>query len=331
MKPSLSDYVDTYFTLFEIFQQGREQPNERGRPYTYVEQVLIVFFTMMMIRRITAFKTQHRWLERHPIEAQKLGFDRIPHRTTLSRRFKSEYETIQEFISFVGKWAELLGEDFSSHVLIEDASLFKALGPVWHQSDRKTNRIPAKLRHLDTEATWGKSAYHGWVYGYSLHLTCNNFGFPEIVEVETARVDESHILDRKSPLIFCRNPRALAADNAYHQATRVRNWAKAGVLLLTPASTWKTGRFARSYHRLLKKLPFRKWLACRKTSIEPIFDLFAKVLGTTKSQKQLPIQGLPNVRTFLALGVLAVQVSMITNNVWNLPFRQISNFVSVFS
>ena len=202
------------------------------------------------------------------------------------------------FTSFVGWWAEMLSPVFRSHVLIEDASLFKALGPVWHQSDRKANRIPEKLRNLDTDASWGKSGYHGWVYGYCLHFTCNHAGFPKLVQVETASMDESHILEQKTALIFQLGVRALVADNAYHKAMRVRNWAKDGVYLLTPAATWKKGRYAQAYHRLIKKPPFRRWLSCRKTAIEPVFDLFAKVLGTTNNQKQLPVRGMANVRTF---------------------------------
>jgi len=329
--PSKADYVETYLTLFERFQQGRNRTPERGRPYTYEDQILIVFFTMMMIRRITAFKAQHRWLNRHSIEAQQLGMESIPHRTTLSRRFKQLSEVIQMFTFFVAWWAEMLSPIFRSHVVVEDASLFKALGPVWHQSDRKANRIPEKLRNLDTDASWGKSAYHGWVYGYCLHLTCNQVGFPKLIQVETASVDESHIVELKSERIFHLAPQALVADNAYHKAMRVRNWAKAGVLLLTPATTWKNGRFAQAYHRLIRMPPFCKWLACRKTAIEPVFDLFAKVLGTTNNHKQLPVQGLANVRTFLSLGVLAVQITMIVNNIWRLPIRQISNTLTVFS
>lgn len=331
MEPSRDDYVETYFTLFEKFQQGRNQSPGRGRPYTYEDQVLIVFFTMMMIRRITAFKAQHRWLNRHPLEAQQLGIENVPHRTTLSRRFKQLYETIQLFTIFVGWWAEMLSPVFRSRVLIEDASLFKALGPVWHQSDRKANRIPEKLRNLDTDASWGKSAYHGWVYGYCLHFTCNQAGFPKLVQVETASMDESHILEQKTARIFQLEPRALVADNAYHKALRVRNWAKDGVLLLTPAATWKKGRYAQAYHHLIKKPPFRRWLYCRKTAIEPVFDLFAKVLGTTNNQKQLPVRGVANVRTSLSLSVLAVQITLIVNNIWRLPLRQISNTLTVFS
>src|SRR6266496_949853 len=171
--PTRADYVQVYFTLFEYFQQARGKVTHYGHPFEYEEQVLIVFFTMMSFRRMTAFKAQQRWLLQHWHEALPLGFEQIPHRITLARRYKTLYPTLQAFIVFVGRWAEALHPAFDSRILIEDASLFKACGPVWHQSDRLADRIPEKLRNLDPEASWRKSAYHGWVYGYSLHLTCN--------------------------------------------------------------------------------------------------------------------------------------------------------------
>jgi hypothetical protein len=39
----------------------------------------------------------------------------------------------------------------------------------------------------------------------------------------------------------------------------------------------------------------------RRTTIDPLFDLIARIIGTTAKQKQLPIQHLGNVRTCLAL------------------------------
>lgn len=238
---------------------------------------------------------------------------------------------MQDFIAFVGRWAEAVGLEFDSRVLIEDASLFKACGPVWHQSDRLAGQVPEKLRNLDQEASWRKSGYHGWVYGYSLHLTCNRSGFPKLVQVETASIAESQVLDQKKEILFALEPRAVVGDNAYCKAMRVRTWAVAGVLLLTPAATWQTGRYAVAYHRLIAQAPFLDWLKCRKTAIEPVFDLFSKLLGTTHNHKQLPLPSLTKVQPFLALGVLAVQITMIINNAFALPLRQISNFLTAFS
>jgi hypothetical protein len=69
---------------------------------------------------------------------------------------------------------------------------------VWHQSDRQAGRIPEKLRHLDTDGSWSKSGYHGWVYGYGLHLVNNRVGFPKLMHVETASVAETIVMDQQT-------------------------------------------------------------------------------------------------------------------------------------
>ncbi len=328
--PSQTDYVRIYFTLYEAFEQGPMASSHRGHPFDYETKCLILFFTIMLIRRIHTFKAQHRWLEHHPHELPRLGFQTIPNRTTLSRRYRQLYPILQAFIAYLGHWAETLSRAFDSQVLVEDASLFKAQGPVWHQSDRKAERIPEKLRHLDQDASWGKSAYHGWVYGHALHLTCNRAGFPKLVQVETASLDESVVFEQKQEALFAFHPEALVGDNAYFKAMRVRQWAAQGVILVSPATRWKNGRYAQAYHAFLEQTPVKGWLSCRKTAIEPVFDLFAKVLGTANNHKQLPVQWLAKVRPFLCLGVLAVQMAMISNNVFGLPLRQISLLLSAF-
>lgn len=44
--------------------------------------------------------------------------------------------------------------------------MIKAKGPVWHKKQKKQNIIPRGLHGIDREATWGKSATDGWVYGH---------------------------------------------------------------------------------------------------------------------------------------------------------------------
>lgn len=330
--PSLTDYVSLIISLFELFKQyRREQEAKPGRPFTYAEEMFIIFFLLMQFRQIHTFKAQWRWLTKHPDILELLGWTSVPHRTTMSRRDKALYEVVQEFVLFIGQYAPELDEQFSQSHLVEDKSLFKALGPVWHQSDRQAGRIPEKLRKLDTDATWSKSGYHGWVYGYGLHITCNEEAFPATVQVETAAVSESEVLDQKAETILAKlQPQTLAADDAYTKATRLRRWAQRGVTLLTPALTWLNGRFAQAYHRFLKLPDIAVHLRKRRTSIEPLFDLIAKVIGTTAQQKQLSVQHLDNVRSCLALAILSVQVAMIANSVWGLPHRNISEMAAPF-
>lgn len=169
------------------------------------------------------------------------------------------------------------------------------------------------------------------MYGCSLYCTCNRAGFPKLGQVETACLAESQVLEKKKEALFVLDPQATVGDNVYCKAMSVRQWAAEGALLLTPATKWQNGRYAAAYHRFMAQAPCSDWLKCQKTAIEPIFDLFAKLLGTDHNQKQLPLQHLANFQAFICLGVLAVQIAVIIHSAFGLPLRQISNFLNAFS
>jgi hypothetical protein len=54
----------------------------------------------------------------------------------------------------------------SSNVVSGDKMMNKALGPVWHTTQKAPGIIPEGLRGLDQEATWRKRHSDGWVYGH---------------------------------------------------------------------------------------------------------------------------------------------------------------------
>ena len=333
-KPSLTNYVTLIFTLFDEFEQQEMNQSgiKPGKPFTFAQKCFIVLFIALQFRRIFKFKAQKCWLDEHPEMLALLKWKRVPHRTTFSRRYKALSAVLTSFIAFIGQKAVDLGDEFANFHLVEDKSLFKAPGPVWHQSDRKEEYIPDKLRNLDTDATWSKSAYQGWVYGYGLHITCTENAFPKLTQVETAAIKESVVIEEKSEAILHRlRPVTLAADNGYAKAMRIRNWAKKGVIFLTPATRWVNGRFAQAYHRFIKEVDNRQRLQRRRTSVEPLFDLIAQVLGCQGNDKQLPIQSLVNIRTCLTLATLTIQIAMIINSMWQLPLRNVSHMRAVFS
>jgi hypothetical protein len=303
-----------------------------GHPYVYEQKSIIVFFMWMQFKRIYSFKAQWKWLCQHRETLAILGWEQVPHRTTLSRRYKKLYAVLEELVVYLAQISQPLGEEVAILHLYEDQSLFKAHGPVWHQSDRRQGRIPPKLRHLDTEATWAKSGYHGWVYGYGLHLTCNRSGFPVLIQVETAAYDEtSAVEDKEQRLLNLLKPVTFCADDAYTQALRIRRWAQHGVILLTPALRWHKGRYAQAYRRFIQQPDIATLLRARKTAIEPVFDLIGKLLGVTGRQKQLPIQRLNNVQTCIGLAVFSLQIAMLVNYLWRLPFRNISIIKGAFA
>lgn len=333
MEPTFNDYVALIYNRFEAFVQSSDEVAKLGKPYTYRNQSMIVFFMWMQFKKIYKFQAQWKWLTQHSESLSVLGWETVPHRTTVSRRYKALYEVVQTFSAFLGQNSEALGTEMSTKHLNEDQSLFKAEGSVWHQSDRLQGRIPEKLRNLDRDATWKKSAYHGWVYGYGLHLTTTQAGFPVLMEVETASFSEKEAIERKEETIFMQlKPDTLCGDDAYTQAMRIRNWAKQGVILVTPALRWRNGKYAKAYRQFIKtQTDIVQILKKRKTAIEPIFDLIAQLLGTSGKQKQIFRQGSKNVRTHLGLGVLSLQIAMIANSIWNLPFRTISHIKGVFA
>lgn len=330
-KPTFTDYVELIHTLFDQFTQAQITQPKRGYPFDFEDKSFLIFFLWMQMHHTTQFSAQHRWLELHPEHRKRLSFKRLPHRTTISRRYKALYHPLQDFIAFVGTFAQDLELCFRSKELFEDKSLFKAKGPVWHQKDRKKDHIPDKLRNLDRDATWCKSAYHGWVYGYGLSVTCTENGFPRLVSVETASVPESHVLNKKETRIFkYLDPYSVVADDAYTKALRIRQWAKKGRVLITPAVKWVKGRYAKNYHRFLQRPENQDLSQLRKTAIEPIFDLIAKLIDATDNHKQIAQKHLNNVRTYLALAVFTLQLAMIMNSVWGIPIRNISHIKAVW-
>lgn len=333
MSPSFNDYVALIYNRFTAFVQSSETSTKHGRPFLYKQESMIVFFMWMQFKRIYDFKAQWRWLTQHEEQLAVLGWSKVPHRTTLSRRYKRLFSVLQDFTAFLGETTcELSAETCTRH-LNEDKSLFKAQGNVWHQKHRRQNYIPKGLRNLDTDATWSKSGYHGWVYGYGLHLTSTQAGFPVLMEVETGSFSEKEALTRKESWILKRlKPETVCGDDAYTKALRIRRWAKEEVILVTPALRWKKGRYAQAYRRFIRHdIEIANLLKQRKTAIEPVFDLIAKLIGTTGKQKQLFKQTIQNVRTHIALGVLSLQIAMIANSIWNLPFRTISQIKGAFA
>ena len=330
-KPIFTDYVGLIYTLFDKFAQDQKKTPKPGHPFDFKDQSFLIFLLWMQMRHITAFKAQHRWLKQHPEHLKCLNFKRLPHRTTISRRYKALYDTLQDFIAFVGNFAQDLEPDFRSKELFEDKSLFKAKGPVWHQKDRKRAHIPDKLRNLDRDATWCKSAYHGWVYGYGLHVTSTENGFPRLVSVKTASISESQVIQEKEAHIFKDlDPYSVTADNAYTKAMRIRQWAKAGKVLITPAIKWVKGHYAKNYHLFLQRPENQDLMRLRKTAIEPIFDLIAKLIDATDNHKQIAYKRLENVQTYLALAVFTLQLAMIMNSVWGMPIRAIAHIKAVW-
>lgn len=64
---------------------------------------------------------------------------------------------------------------------------------MWHKKDREAGIVPHSS--IDTEAGWTKSGWHGWVYGWKLHLatTVSDVWIPLAARLTPANVHDSKL------------------------------------------------------------------------------------------------------------------------------------------
>ena len=328
--PDKKEYITFVFSLLDEFAATKQTLINIGSPKTYSDVSLVVFYATMTLKQINTTRAQHRWLYTHPVMLETLRLPYCPSRSTLARRYKALLPYLSEFCEFIAEWSVSNGYGFSHAVAYEDKSLFKARGPVWHNKDRAKNYIPKGLRNVDKTASWSKSGYHGWVYGYGLHLTTTRHGFPVMFDILPANVNERKVLDKKQNRIVVKGIKCLIADAGYRDKKRTTAFAKAQVMLITPDIYVEQAEAMFGSMDAMGVALFNEAKADRKTAIEPTFDLLSRLLATTGQHKPLPVSGLASVSTFLGLGVLILQLAMLMNVRWELPTRNVTHIKTVF-
>jgi hypothetical protein len=94
----------------------------------------------------------------------------FPTRRTWERRLQALPTTLPAQIGTLGRALVALIEPWAScgSAAAIDSTILRARGGVWHKKDREAGIVPHTS--IDTEAHWTKSGWHGWVYGWKLHL-----------------------------------------------------------------------------------------------------------------------------------------------------------------
>ncbi len=97
---------------------------------------------------------------------------RFPSRRTWERRLKAMPQTLPSQIGLLGRYLVVIINPWQGggHAAATDSTTLKASGGAWHKKHRDKGEIPHSS--IDTEAHWTKSGWHGWVYGWKLHLAC---------------------------------------------------------------------------------------------------------------------------------------------------------------
>jgi hypothetical protein len=94
----------------------------------------------------------------------------FPTRRTWERRLKAIPENLPAQIGCLGRQlVELIHPWVSAgRAVAIDSTILRARGGVWHQKHREQGERPHTS--IDPEAHWTKSGWHGWVYGWKLHV-----------------------------------------------------------------------------------------------------------------------------------------------------------------
>ncbi len=149
----------------------------RGRPRFYPDRLFLKALIIMILRRLHKVGELLSVLEQPTDEMQTLRTlltedGRYPTRRTWERRLKALPESLPAQIHCLGVHLLCLIAPWAQHgrAVAIDSTVLTAKGGVWHKKDREKGEVPHTS--IDTQAHWTKSGWHGWVYGWKLHLVC---------------------------------------------------------------------------------------------------------------------------------------------------------------
>jgi len=197
-------------------------PRRRGRPWVYPDRLFLKALVIMIVRRVPRVHTLLAILaEPTPEMAQLRALlteqGRFPTRRTWERRLARIPDTLPAQIGCLGRHLvsrlDPWGKDGPAAAI--DSTVLAAHGGVWHKKHREAGIVPHTS--IDTEAHWTKSGWHGWVYGWKLHLVTTVAGvwLPLAATLTPAnRAD-----NEEAPLLVAELPpavRFLLGDTAYN-------------------------------------------------------------------------------------------------------------------
>ena len=146
-----------------------------GRPPVYSDRLFLKALVVMLVRDVStvggllALVEEPTW-EMQALRARLTEHGRFPSRRTWERRLATLPSTLPARIGCLGRHLVGLLDPWAAdgHAVAVDSTVLHARGGVWHKQHRDAGVVPHTS--IDTEAGWTKSGWHGWVYGWKLHL-----------------------------------------------------------------------------------------------------------------------------------------------------------------
>jgi hypothetical protein len=212
----LAELAQLSVGLLQQTQQQFPRTGPGAKP-TCPDWLIALIIVMAVMKQKTSKSAQWRFVNQPPqraLLASVAGTELFPPRSTFLRRYQTAHRLLQHAIAVQGQRAIDEGLVDATHTAV-DKSLIAAAGPVWHTYDQRAGKQP---RGVDVEAAWGKSEYHGWVYGYSYEVvvsaTPDRVVFPLLASVDVASAAEPKTFATKIPQLP-ESTQTVSADKAY--------------------------------------------------------------------------------------------------------------------
>jgi hypothetical protein len=256
---------------------------------------------IMLVRRLHTVHELLTVLDQPTLEMQLLRMQltvqgTFPARRTWERRLKALPDKLPAQISCLGHHLVALIQPYATcgRAAAIDSTVLRARGGVWHKKDREAGVVPHTS--IDTDAHWTKSGWHGWVYGWKLHLvtTVARVWIPLAAHLTPANTpDSDEALQRLRDLPA--EVRYVLGDRHYNTPEVREVCEQADRILITS----QYGRYPHTDDGVEVRRIFHK---LRSTAIENFNEQFK---GIFDGHGQVPTKGLTNTRRF-ALGAIFV-------------------------
>ena len=295
---------------------------KRGRRKTYPDQLFLKALVIMIVRQvhtpsgllaILLQKTGEMQVLRQELS---LSDGRFACRRTWERRLAAIPETLPAQIACLGCFLlELLGLwAQAARAAAIDSTVLTARGGVWHKKDREAGQVPHTS--IDTEAHWTKSGWHGWVYGWKLHMVVSAacpVWLPLAAEVTPANIADNE----QAPTLIEVLPAGLDflfGDQHYHDEALSRLCELRGCNLVT-SFTGKNN----PYPHLDDGVEVRRILhKTRSIAIENFNEHFKAIFDVHGS---VPTKGRVPTRRFVLAAVFVYQLAILYCFLHNLDLR----------
>lgn len=279
----------------------------RGHPKVYSDRLFLKALVIMIVRRLHKVHELLSVLAQDTSEMQTLRAlltenGRYPSRRTWERRLKAIPDTLLAQIGCFGRALVALIQPWAhcGRAAAIDSTVLRANGGVWHNKHREQGIVPHTS--IDTEAHWTKSGWHGWVYGWKLHVisVVAAVWIPlaaELTPANTADNDAAPALIQELP----KELRFLLGDRHYN-APNVRKLCDEWDYLLV---TSQYGRYPHTDSGVEVRRIFHK---LRSLAIENFNEHFK---GIFDGHGQVPTKGLVNTRRFALGAVFVYQLALL--------------------